>query len=235
MINSIVEAVVKLAESIKNNPLPTMAAIALVFVLIQNTTTNEKLERVAHPSPQQEGQMLGTAIDADTLINDELHRVMDDTGGDRVLVRQFTNGTKNLGGIPFAFIKTTHVTIAPDIPPPSYGEFPVSSMNNLMRQMFTKGDPKCVAVDVDELRRDPAFVAYLEQHQVKKGYSCPLLSQEGVPMGLVGIGLLEEEHQRLSDDATIQVLENSSAKIASYLSTIRYEVADSKKTWWRFW
>lgn len=237
MVEGIVNSVIALAKSLKENGILTVLALILVvglFGALSALSNSTKIDALVAPSPHQESYMLDTSFDADALINAELDELREDTGAGRSLVRQFTNGNHNLAGIPFAFVITTHVSIRQGVTAPSFDRYPTSSMNNTMRLMF-KGEPKCIMQDVEEMRRDAAYVAYLAQHGVVKAFSCPLVTEEGIPMGFIGIGYVDAENQRLSDGQTLIMVKAAATNIARNLAKVRYQAEEVITPWWQFW
>ena len=151
-----------------------------------------------------------------------------------MLIRQFSNGKRNLAGFPFNFITTTHYVVKAGVSFPSINPFPLTSMNPSLERMWVDyRNPKCIVDSVKDMGDDePIYRDYLRQHGVEKLVACPIVSLQSYPVGLIGIGFIDANDQTLSDEEMVARTQVVAVRVAGYLGSISNAEI---KPWWKVW
>lgn len=214
-------------------PFHSLIAIAVLLALYLAIVSNAKVDGLAPPSPQQEKVMLQRSVVADQQINAALEDLRLDADADRVIIRQFTNNTRNVAGVPWAYIVTTHVAIRAGVSPPSFDRYPLAGMNHMLQKMWVDfREPKCIVETKEYMGTDPAYIDYMAKHGVVKFVSCPILSLQGYPIGIIGIGWINDKGGDERDEELMLKTKTVAERVGGYLDEIH---PVEQKPWWMVW
>ena len=224
-----------LVENVKSNPLVTFLTF-LVFIASYLAISNgAKLDSLMPPSPEEERAALQQTLVSDAEVEEALVDVRLQSGADRVLVRQFSNGKRNIAGVPWSYISTTHFSVRKGVSHPSGDRYPTASMNHSLRRMWADmRNPSCLINDTDEMPSDASYDNYLDEHGVVKFAMCPVISLGGYPIGFIGIGFLDKSRQKMSDEEIIALMESKAIRIAGYLNEVE-QASHAETRWYQLW
>lgn len=183
-------------------------------------------------------QDLGVAIQ----LNGELPLVLEEirvkAGADRVLLRQFHNGTHSISGVPFLFVATTHSSAAPGQTisgADAWQSYPLSTILNTIELMTQNGvyNPNCVSLLTSEVT-DDFYQDYLNRYDTKRILLCPIVNSDNLLIGYISVHYTDEESLSISDEemeSRLEHLRSGTINVVSLLRTIREE----PPKWWQFW
>jgi hypothetical protein len=221
-------------ESARKNPWLAVITFIGLFLAVLTLDNRANLHRAAHPTPEMERDALDRSITGDVKVHDQLGALRGKTNADRVLVRQYTNGTKNLIEVPFSHIYTSHISLADGISVPASSNYPTSIMSQTSKMIWRDfRSPGCISQTVAEMDYDPAYKAYLQQHAVDKAFTCPLVSREGFPIGLLGIGYTDPANQPYDDQHILSTVGLAASGVAATIEEIKGQ--NAPEPWWKLW
>lgn len=182
------------------------------------------------PKPAKEKQQLERQILADTLVQDALNELLTETHGDRVGIHQFTNGVRDISGLPFAYSELRFlamrkgITVAPDQQPGrGSSKMPLSNFNDILKRMWLDGqEPVSTKLDVDDVSQ-PTLLAMMQENGTETVFACPILNLKKMPVGMM-VASYTDRHKldahRISDAFVQAKLAEKSANIAGYLLAV---------------
>lgn len=123
---------------------------------------------------------------ADTKINSEIQRVMDETGGMRAYVYRYHNGLAAISGVPFFFQTNTHEVISPGASRLMGFEQRIpASIHVAMNNAFVSD--KCMMItDTTQDKNSQNYYFYQSRAAVAV-LRCPIYMENGDLFGFVGI------------------------------------------------
>jgi hypothetical protein len=214
-----------------------MSSVATMFMLIAVIVVWSARGNIAtflerNPTAAQEKDRFDQSIVADAQINETLEHIRATINADRVLIRQFHNSKTDLTGLPFASVSTTYYAFGPGITltPGSFNPFPLSTVNEVLAQMFQPHtEPQCAMTTTSQIRNS-AYQRLLISNGVALFYSCPIMNLRGQPIGFILASYLSAEKKRPKDDAIKAIIGNTGERVVGYLDDV---IAKEKKPWWQ--
>jgi hypothetical protein len=224
--STLIESIMRFGHAIITNPKNTAITTAIVLALYGIFSIGQLTAELADPTPKHEQELFGRALHADQEINSTLDTLLTEFNADRVSIRQFSNNTRNIAGIPWAFVSTSHYTVRPGVALPDIQRFPLSTMNHSLLLMW--GDirePKCVSGNIsnnESLKLDMQYLKYLQEHGVDRFIVCPIVSLEGYPIGFIGVDYLKgSQAPEAWPDALIETkLASIAAQVGGYIEGV---------------
>lgn len=220
MIEKFTDGFRSLVRTFKTSPIASLVVALFLltgFSLYWSSINASALERLLD-DPSRNTAHFEQALQRNEQIDGALINLRSDTNSQKVVVRQFHNGKKDLTGLPFTYISTTHIS-QPDNASNSAGTYesqPLSTMNGTLRYMW--GDakqPKCIVLNTDESTDFP-HKAYLDETGIKISVICPLVNLLNYPIGIVSVGYTKQ--LKISDELAVQSeVSRVASKLEGYL------------------
>lgn len=223
MITDILTACYKLIDNFKAHPLiTTLLAVLIAIALFATFSGSEKLDSLIK-SPSEEKVVFHRTLVANREISKIITKTRIKVGADRITVRQFHNGSSDLGGNPFTSITTKDFDMADGVSTAAmaFETKPLQSMNQMLFDMFPANrEPRCVSLKVADIK-DIEYRAYLTELGAVKTASCPMVSEEGDRIGIITISYFEDNN--LLDRDVLSVLDEASQKVSYYIRSVTVE------------
>lgn len=135
-------------------------------------------------------QELSTTLAVDQSINQELQRLLDETGSHRAYLFRYHNGIASVNGIPFMFHTNTHEVIKPGVARViAYNQRLPISINANMNGEFARRN----CVTMTNLERQAESLNYW-YYQTRGAYSmirCAVYTAQGDLLGFVGLDFVD--------------------------------------------
>ncbi|WBY16636.1 hypothetical protein PF049_00230 [Erythrobacteraceae bacterium WH01K] len=234
MIKEAVEGITSLATALRNRPVSTIiAALIIAFAFILYTKI-DFLVKDTSPSAEVETARFNASRKADKLINLELERLRVEANADRALVRTFHNNEKDMSRtVHFRSVKTEWYVTRDGIilSPTALQPFPLGPLQDITETMFGSQvtTPSCILGDVSEVDMPAAYRRYLEANGVEAFAQCPLVSEEGAPIGFVGVGFVRQQTITLKEPLET-IVRRRTSKIENVLHKLHDET--KVKAWY---
>jgi len=233
LFSAILSAFVSLLDHVKENPWRVATLALACFMVVMMFRIGDRVDAIAHPTQAVEAQRFEQGLITNAIIQDKLAELRVKTGSDRALVRQYHNGTQSISGIPFLSVTTTHFSASRVSSSPDLGSYPSASLNQTLTKIWRNGEPSCIVSDIEGVRSDAAFYAYLNESGVKRFIMCPMVGMSGGYMGHISLNIHEDGAFWQSDETAMRHGEQTAYEIARQLERVRD--GDRKNPWWQVW
>lgn len=232
-MNAILVSLQSLIITVKKNFFHSFATVLMLLsvIVVWSARGNIATFLERNPTAAQEKDRFDQSIVADAQINGALEDIRKQINADRVMIRQFHNSKTDLTGLPFASVSTTYAAFAPGVTlaAGSYDPYPLSTINEVLAQMFKPNTPpacaKMAIYDID----DPAYKKLLETNGVAIWYNCPIMNLRGQPIGFILASYLTDTKEKPSDDEIKTILNNTGERVVGYLDGV---IKKEKKPWY---
>lgn len=155
---------------------------------------------------------LATTLAVDQNVNQELQRLLDQTGAHRSYLYRYHNGIATVSGTPFMFHTNTHEMIKPGVSRLiAYNQRLPTSINTTMNSEFARRN--CVVMNNLERQIESINYWYFQTRGAHSMVRCAVYSAQGDILGFVGIDFVERtpaEQVRNKEKDVQQVAESIS-------------------------
>jgi hypothetical protein len=133
---------------------------------------------------------LATTLAVDQHINQELQRLLDQTGAHRSYLFRYHNGIATVSGTPFMFHTNTHEMIKPGVARLiAYNQRLPTSINTTMNTEFARRN--CVVMTNLERQVESISYWYFQTRGAHSMIRCAVYSAQGDILGFVGVDYVE--------------------------------------------
>ena len=133
---------------------------------------------------------LATTLAVDQGINQELQRLLDETGAHRSYLFRYHNGIATISGTPFMFHTNTHEMIKPGVARLiAYNQRLPTSINTAMNAEFARRN--CVVMTNLERQVESISYWYFQTRGAHSMIRCAVYSAQGDILGFVGVDFVE--------------------------------------------
>lgn len=163
-----------------------------------------------------------TAVPIFDAINEQLTEIKVLTGAVRCGVWQFSNGQKDLSGIPFLSARVTFLRCAAGVSVPvemMRERTPLNVLEDHLRLCWPHGKQGQGGILLPKEIRHPIMRAIYAENAVSKAAMVPLISPSGGPVGILSIGFMGEA--KMTDNEIKHLLSNKSIVISGCLSKMK--------------
>lgn len=216
----------------QGSPVITFMILAMLLGLVVAAVFFKHLTYIVDhfPTPRKEKAQLERQILADTLVQDSMNELLMATQADRVSIYQFTNGVKDITGLPFAngelrfLAMRKGVTLTPDLQPGrSSSKMPLSNFNDLLKNMWDGGkEPHATKMDIKQFE-NPTMLSILQENGAELVYATPIVNLKKMPVGMMVATYLDRTKpvaHSITDDHINVELTTRARDIAGYLLAV---------------
>lgn len=193
-MDKILTALANLISVAEHSPVLAFMILCLLFGMIVAGVLYKHLTFIVEhfPTASKEKAQLERQILADTLVQDALNELLVDTHADRVAIHQFTNGVKDITGLPFSYSEMRFlamkkgVSLSPDLQPGrGASKMPLSNFNDLLKVMWKSGkEPVCAKLAIEDFH-NPTMLSILQDNGAELIYATPILNMKKMPVGMM--------------------------------------------------